>query len=381
MKNMKKTEKFTKSNTFSQVVEPRDFETDERMAYYQAKHYSPWFDKLKPKNRGRVKKKLVLEQKKLTPQTPNGCSRGIWWSKSSGLKTRNSRCKWGQGCCQIGWGQKRDASPWQLQWQCLSFKVHRGASRGGGGGRPFNTKRVRGKILSQLEHSVSEDNQKVFSADRAAFQTRYRSIWGRWRKTVLSDIFSISVRQNGNAAIEHQHLSRTRVLDHKSRQSQTPILAQNVKPSLLRPVICGVMQSFAIKQRRRWSAAGIDFWKKAFYQSGAFIITNCAGIVGNELWRSMRWMAFIWNNVQCYGFHWHGCTDCCQHPQQRQEKITYEKVGKTIRGRTRKMLCESTLRWRQKILAAGLDWLSVGGTKSKMFRGGSAMLYKRIEEF
>ena len=48
--------------------------------------------------------------------------------------------------------------------------------RGGGGGRPFNTKRVRVKILSQLEHSVSEDNQKVFSADRAAFQTRYRSI-------------------------------------------------------------------------------------------------------------------------------------------------------------------------------------------------------------
>lgn len=77
MKNMKKTEKFKKSNTFSQVVEPRDFETDERMAYYQAKHYSPWFDKLKPKNRGRVKKKLVLEQKKLTPQTPNGCLRGI----------------------------------------------------------------------------------------------------------------------------------------------------------------------------------------------------------------------------------------------------------------------------------------------------------------
>lgn len=83
-------------------VELRNFETDERMAYYQAKHYSPWFEKLKPNNGGRVKKKLVLEQKKLTPQAPNGCSRGISWSKSSGLKTRHSRCKWGQGCCQIG---------------------------------------------------------------------------------------------------------------------------------------------------------------------------------------------------------------------------------------------------------------------------------------
>lgn len=353
MKNMKKTEKFTKSNTFSQVVEPRDFETDERMAYYQAKHYSPWFDKLKPKNRGRVKKKLVLEQKKLTPQTPNGCLRGIWWSKSSGLKTRNSRCKWGRAVARLAEAKKGMLALDNYNDNvCLlrCMEVHRGR-----GGRPFNTKRVRVKILSRLEHSVSEDNQKVFSADRAAFQTRYRSIWGRWRKTVLSDIFSISVRQNGNAANEHQHLSRTRVLDHKSRQSQTPILSKNVKPSLLRPVICGVMQSFAIKQRRRWSAAGIDFWKKAFYQSGAFIITNCAGMVGNELWRSMRWMAFIWNNVQCYGCHWHCCTDCCQHPQQRQEKITYEKARKTIRGRTRKMLCESTLRWRQKILAAGFD--------------------------
>lgn len=53
------------------------------------------------------------------------------------------------------------------------------ASRGieeGGGFAVLTEKELERKIPRRLEHPESEDNQKVFPSDRAAFQARYRSI-------------------------------------------------------------------------------------------------------------------------------------------------------------------------------------------------------------
>ena len=101
-------------------------------------------------------------------------------------------------------------------------------------------------------------------------------------------------------------------------------------------------------QRQRWSAAVIDFWKKDFYQSGAFFITHCAGMVGNELWRSMRWMAFVWNSVQRFSF--------------MAAIGTAARIVINAQGRCcARALWEEGKRFSRRVL----NWLSVGSTKSK----------------
>ena len=106
------------------------------------------------------------------------------------------------------------------------------------------------------------------------------------------------------------------------------------------------------------------FEKKRFISRERFFITNCAGMVGNELWTSMRWMAFVWNSVQRFSF--------------MAAIGTAARIVINAQGRCcARALWEEGKRFSRRVL----NWLSVGSTKSKMFRGVSAMLYKSIEKF
>ena len=58
---------------------------------------------------------------------------------------------------------------------------------------------------------------------------------------------------------------------------------------------------------------------------------------------------------QFHSCHWHGCPYCYPRPAQRQEKIIFEKVGKTKRWLTRQMAYERTLRISQEILKEGFN--------------------------
>lgn len=106
------------------------------------------------------------------------------------------------------------------------------------------------------------------------------------------------------------------------------------------------------------------FEKKGFISRERFFITNFAGMVGNELWRSMRWMAFVWNSVQRFSF--------------MAAIGTAARIVINAQGRCcARALWEEGKTFSRRVL----NWLSVGSTKSKMFRGVSAMLYKSIEKF
>ena len=56
---------------------------------------------------------------------------------------------------------------------------------------------------------------------------------------------------------------------------------------------------------------------------------------------------------QFHGCYWHGCPKCFPGPAQRQEKVIFEKVGKTKKGITRQMAYERTLKISQEILKKG----------------------------